>query len=144
MNLTFRLPPSPGGLVGSIILRYSSFESLCSDFSSRSVAWSWQAASCAYSCLWTRKQRSRAHQKGGMKDSSCMGGLGPPPLGSSHLENNVSSTRRVSAGTALACQQQVLPCWSGERGVNRVGEESQREVPLRSHSPPISLCQSND
>lgn len=50
-SLTFRLLSSPGGLSGSIILRYSSFESLCSDFPSRSAAWSLQAASCAYSCL---------------------------------------------------------------------------------------------
>lgn len=65
-SLTFRLLSSPGGLSGAIILRYSSFVSLCSDFPSRSVAWSLQAASCAYSCLWMieRAQKSRAHQKG--------------------------------------------------------------------------------
>lgn len=65
-DLTFRVLSSPGGLSGSIILRYSSLESLCSDFPSRSAAWSRQAASCTYSCLQMiqKAHKSRAHQKG--------------------------------------------------------------------------------
>lgn len=65
-GLTFRLWSSPGGLSGSIIFRYSSLESLCSDFPSRSAVWSRQAASCAYSCLRVIERghrRTGAHQK---------------------------------------------------------------------------------
>lgn len=65
-GLTFRLRSSPGGLSGSIIFRYSSLESLCSDFPSRSAVWSRQAASCAYSCLRVIERghrRTGAHHK---------------------------------------------------------------------------------
>lgn len=82
-GLTFRLLSSPEGLWGPIILRYSSFESLCSDFPSRSAAWSLQAASCAYSCLWmiesTEEQRS---SDGSREPHTAREALGHRSLGS--------------------------------------------------------------